>query len=133
MNSAKQPRTPAEAQIEALRQLKQAQARRKLARGERLPPAPPAAPAQGPVFELSEQPPRPARKAGPSLPLSAETWRRLRERQAQHREFRRRRDMGEWAARLLLALPPGTAALPEAARQELFARMAEWAKSRGLG
>jgi hypothetical protein len=133
-------RTPAELQIEALRQLKQSQARRpvpvKAAKPDGGAASIPVVPRQSPSkpgFELHEQaPPTPIKRLGPSLPLSPESWRRLRERQREHREFKRRRDMGDWAARLLLALPPGTAGLPEEARAELLSRMRTWAEARGL-
>jgi hypothetical protein len=133
-------RTPAELQIEALRQLKQSQARRPAAAKAPKPAAPvPSSSAPGMPnsrkagFELSEQAtPTPIKSLGPTLPLSPEIWRRLRERQREHREFKRRRDMGDWAAELLLALPPGSAALNQEARAELLARMREWAEARGL-
>jgi hypothetical protein len=135
----REARTPAELQIEALRQLKQGQARRPPP--AKPPQAPVAAagasavpsPAARPAFELSEQPaPATLKRRGPELPLSPALWRRLRERQREHREFKRRRDMGDWAAELLLALPPGCAALAPEARTELFNRMREWAEARGL-
>lgn len=129
-------KTAAELQLEALRQLKQSQARRKP-----LPPptpkptslpAPPSAPAAPTPFELSDGAPVRQKRKGPALDLSAAQWKRLRERQRQHKEFRRRKDMGDWAAELLLALPPGVAALSAAAKQELFRKMREWAEARGL-
>ena len=136
--------TAAEQQIEALRQLKQGQGKRKAAP---LPAAPkavaPPLPASqqaarpvgaplAPAFELSEgQAPR-ARREGPALPLSVETWKRLRHRQRETKEFKGRREMAEWAAELLLALPPQTHKLSPAARADLFQRMQEWAKARGL-
>jgi hypothetical protein len=135
----KEQRTAAEQQIEALRLLKQTQAKR---RPVAAPGARAAAPAEKPAaapatasapFELSENVGASApRKTGPSLPVSAATWRRLRERQRQHHEFRRRRDMGDWAAELLLALPPGVAGMGEAARADLFDQLQKWAKARGL-
>jgi hypothetical protein len=131
------PRTAAEQQIELLRQMKEAKSKRK-------PAPPPAAgsertrtasadPAPVPAFELGEAP-RPARaKAkGPALTLSKETWRLLRERQAATHEFRSRRAMGDWAAALLLALPPGAHRLSDESKAELLRRLAEWAEARGL-
>ena len=64
--------------------------------------------------------------------MGKDTWRRLRQRQADTKEFRSRRDMGDWAAALLLALPPGAHALGKEARAELLRRLAEWAEARGL-
>lgn len=131
------PRTAAEQQIELLRQMKEAKSRRKPASPAPAPSRPEGpAPARGggaPVFELDEGP-RPARpKAkGPALPVGKETWRRLRERQAATREFRNRRAMGDWAAALLLALPPGAHNLGEDAKAELLKRLADWAEARGL-
>ena len=142
-------RTAAEEQIEALKQLKDAKARRKPAP---LPPTPrPVAPPQAPHlvaatpiheqappsgasgFELSEsERPAPKAKLGPQLPVSAETWRRLRERQRETREFKKRREMGEWAAALLLALPPQASKLGPEAQAELFKRMNDWCRARGL-
>ncbi|HXC63598.1 MAG TPA: hypothetical protein VNZ67_04530 [bacterium] len=135
-------RTAAEQQIELLKQMKDAKAKRKP-----LPPpvaGPPAAerPSQGPLplgaqpsapFELAEGARAPRAKAkGPALPLGKETWRLLRERQASTHEFRSRREMGDWAAALLLALPPGAHRLGEPARAELLTRLREWAEARGL-
>jgi hypothetical protein len=126
-------RTAAEQQIELLRQMKEAKAKRK--------PAPPPQPPSGqperagtpPAFELGEAPrPERTKPKGPSLPVSKETWRLLRARQAATREFRNRRAMGDWAAALLLALPPGAHGLGDAAKAELLQRLAEWAEARGL-
>lgn len=142
-------RTAAEEQIEALKQLKEAKARRKPAP---LPAAPrpvaplvpshlaaatplsETAPPSGPLgFELLEDQKPPLKpKAAHSLPVGKETWRLLRERQRFSREFKRRKDMGEWAAALLLALPPQASTLGPDARAELFKRMQEWCKARGL-
>jgi hypothetical protein len=134
----KDARTPAELQMEALRQLKQTQSRRPAVAPPKARPAESAprtdataAPPNG--FELSERgATAPAKKAGPALPLSPELWRRLRERQREHHEFRRRREMGDWAAELLLALPPEAHKLSTAAKQELWRKMREWAEARGL-
>jgi hypothetical protein len=126
-------KTPAEMQLEALRQLKQTQARRKPTPAPApKAPTPAAPPATGVSFELSEQGAAPPKKKGPALALSASQWKRLRERQREHKEFRRRKDMGDWAAELLLALPPGVAALSPAAKEELFRKMRDWAEARGL-
>lgn len=130
----KEARTAAELQIEALRQLKQTQPRRKALPAPAAKPAAPTTP-QAPWvsgFELSESTaPRPRKRSGPQLPLSASQWVRLRERQREHHEFRLRRDMGDWAAELLLALPPGVHALSAEAKAELFKRMHDWAAARG--
>jgi hypothetical protein len=40
--------------------------------------------------------------------------------------------MGDWAAELLLALPPEAHKLSAAAKQELWRKMREWAEARGL-
>lgn len=143
-------RTSAELQIEALKQLKEAKSRRKPAP---LPPVPrPVAPlvpakleAAKPLsemapplgqahFELSEgeRPQAVKAKSAPHLPVSVDTWRRLRLRQRETREFKKRKDMGEWAAALLLALPPQASKLGPEARLELFKRMDEWCRARGL-
>lgn len=126
-------KTPAEQQLEALRQLKQTQARRKPTPAPAPKAATPASVAPGVEnFELTERPATPAKKRGPALTLSPQQWKRLRERQREHKEFRRRKDMGDWAAELLLALPAGVAGLSQAAKQELFRKMREWAEARGL-
>lgn len=131
--SAKAPRTQAEQQIEALRQLKQTQSRRKPAPPPSVPKAPPAVPMPDAAsFELSEQPVKAPKKSGPSLPLSLAQWRRLRERQRESGEFRRRRDMGDWAAELLLALPAGASKLSPAGKEELLRKLREWGEARGL-
>ncbi|HTB33860.1 MAG TPA: hypothetical protein VK842_03290 [bacterium] len=123
-------RTAAEQQIEMLRQMKESKSKRK----PTPPPAPaPAAQPARPAFELNEaQRPARVKTKGPSLPLSKETWRLLRQRQSDTHEFRSRRAMGDWAAALLLALPPGAHGLGEEAKAELLRRLAEWADARGL-
>jgi len=143
-------KTAAEEQIELLRRMKEARLKRKAAPVPAAPkavaPLPP--PALSPVaplaqgappageaaaFELAEGPaPKPRAKAAHGLPVGRETWRRLRERQRATHEFKRRRDMGEWAAELVLALPPHAHALNDDARAELFRRMREWCLARGL-
>lgn len=129
----KDPRTAAELQIEALRQLKQTQPRRKALPAPAAKPAAAPKAAVGPTagFELSESAAPRSKRRGPQLPLSSGQWARLRERQREHHEFRLRRDMGDWAAELLLALPPGVHALSAEAKAELFKRMQEWAAARG--
>jgi hypothetical protein len=87
--------------------------------------------AEGGDAPLPPKPPRKA-KASPALPVGPETRRLLLERQRTTREFKRRQDMGEWAAELLLALPPHSHTLSPQARAELFRRMREWCASRGL-
>jgi hypothetical protein len=142
-------RTAAELQIEALKQLKEAKARRKPAP---LPPVPRAVPPlQAPklspavpvnetappsghaAFELSEgERATPKAKTGPALPLSKDSWRRLRERQRETREFRSRKAMGDWAAELVLAMPPQASKLGPEGKAELFKRIEEWCRARGL-
>jgi hypothetical protein len=131
------PRTAAEQQIELLRRLKAQQAKRRPApipvptKIETELAAPPTRPESG--FEIHEKGSvTTARKLGPSLPLSRPQWQRLRERQRVHREFRNRREMGDWAAELLLALPPGVFGLGDAARRDLLEAMRGWARSRGF-
>lgn len=129
--STRSARTQAELQIEALRQLRQTQARSKPSPAPKaIAPKTEAAPAAS-SFELSERA-APAKRKGPSLPLSVELWRRLKERQREHHEFKRRREMGDWAAELLLAMPPQAHKLPAAAREELLQKIREWAELRGL-
>ena len=137
------PRTAAEQQIELLRQLKESKAKRKAVAPAPLRAASVSteaalpepliegeAPRSG-AFELIEAPRKP-KAAGPSLPLSRDTWKRLRERQAQAKEFPNRKAMGDWAAELLLALPPQASRLDREAKAELFKRLREWAEARGL-
>lgn len=148
-------RTPAEEQIEALKKMRAEKSVRKqpsapaprpkptdipeqpaaaalplrprpLARAE-LPPSP------DPRFELAESgPAKPSKPEDKALPVSRETWRRLKARQARTKEFKRRRDMGEWAAELLLAMPPRAHLLSPEGKADLFARLQEWGKVRGL-
>jgi phage host-nuclease inhibitor protein Gam len=66
------------------------------------------------------------------LPVSKETWKRLRARQRESREFKTRKAMGEWAAELLMALPPQASKLNADAKAELFKRIDEWCRARGL-
>jgi hypothetical protein len=106
--------TPAELQMEELRRLRAGLAKAKAPR-----------------------PPRPRAQAGKenggaALPLSADLYRELLARQKAEKAFRSRRDMGNWAAELLLALPLATHRLSPEAKAELFQRMQAWAKARGL-
>ncbi len=82
-------------------------------------------------FELSE-PLAKKQKLGPSLPLSPEIYSQIVKRQRAERSFKRRKDMGDWAAELMLALPFEAHRLSPEARQELFSRMQAWARARGL-
>jgi hypothetical protein len=79
-----------------------------------------------------EAPKARVKAAGPSLPVSRQNWQRLRARQAEAKEFANRRAMGDWAAELLLALPPQASHLDREAKEELFKRLREWAAARGL-
>jgi hypothetical protein len=136
------PRTAAEQQIELLRQLRAAKPKARQAAPaaahpsgapDRLGPAAEGPAPTGGAFEIVDGPPQPRPKqAGPSLPVSREQWKRLRERQSASKEFRTRKAMGDWAAELLLALPPQCSRLEADARGELFKRMREWAEARGL-
>lgn len=136
-------RTPAEEQMEELRRLRETVTKRKpVAPRSALAPSSPAkaalatvpgstsAGAQG--FELSEAQPKKKKKDGPSLVLSAELYRSLLERQRAQRSFKRRKDLGNWAAELVLALPLDAHKLSPEAKAELFKRMQEWAAARGL-
>lgn len=128
----KEARTPAELQMDALRQLKQTQSRRKPAPAPKAATAPESPAKVSTVFELTEKQPVAAKRKAPALTLSPALWRRLRERQREHQEFKRRREMGDWAAELLLALPPHSHKLNAAAKEELWRKMREWAGARGL-
>jgi hypothetical protein len=151
-------RTAAEEQIEMLRKMKEDRASTKAPP----PSAPAAAPFSAPAasvraavparvpgtasrgsfapppegnaaFELAESgPAKPKRKSGHGLPVGRETWRRILERQRLTREFKGRKEMGEWAAQLLLNLPARAHTLDPQAREELFRRMREWCEARGL-
>jgi hypothetical protein len=135
------PRTPAEQQMEELRRLRETLSKRrptaptkpKAAVADSRPPAP-KAPSGGAAalggLEISEV--AKAKKTGPSLALSPALYRQLLERQRLGRAFKRRRDMGDWAAELLLALPFEAHKLSPEAKAELFKRMQEWARARGL-
>lgn len=136
------PKTMAEQQIELLRQLKEAKTHKRpalVAQPVAVSPMPDSLPMAGPggglhagAFELVEAPRARTKAPGPSLPLSRETWKRLKERQARGREFPTRKAMGEWACALLLALPEGASRMDVEARMELFKRLREWAEARGL-
>jgi hypothetical protein len=107
------PKTTAEQQIELLKRMKESHLR------------PDAAKAAGAKAIPRVKPAR-------SLPVGRELWKRLQDRQASTREFRSKKEMGEWAARLLLALPARAHALDAAAREDLFRSMREWCATRGL-
>ena len=135
-------RTPAEEQMEELRRLRETVGKRKPVSPAPQRSASPgtahsdrplnAAPSAGPQsFELSEAQPK-KKKEGPSLALSKELYRQLLERQRAQRSFKRRKDLGDWAAELVLALPLDAHKLSADAKGELFKRMQEWAAARGL-
>ncbi|HTA17189.1 MAG TPA: hypothetical protein VK786_05545 [bacterium] len=107
------PKTTAEQQIETLKRMKETHLR------------PDAAKAAGAKTVARVKPVR-------SLPVGREIWKRLQDRQASTREFRGKKEMGEWAARLLLALPARAHTLDAEAREDLFRRMREWCALRGL-
>ncbi|HTB22088.1 MAG TPA: hypothetical protein VK914_05240 [bacterium] len=113
-------KTAAQQQIELLKRMKA---------GRLEPSAPVAAPAPRAKAKKTASP-RVERVA--SLPLSRETWRLLLRRQAATREFRGKKDMGEWAARLVLALPAGAHSLDADAIEELFACMRAFCAEKGL-
>lgn len=140
------PKTPAELQLEALRKMKEeaalaprrARPRPEAASDDVAPSIPrQAVPSKAPAFEIVEAAPRspkPRAKRGANhtLLVSEEMWQRLRERERMNKEFKGKAELGDWAAELLLALPKNSHRLNEEARQELFARMAAWARARGL-
>jgi hypothetical protein len=131
------PRTPAEQQMEELRQLRETLSKRKPTAAPRSPnpgaakPAATQASVSGGSFELSE-PVAKKKKEGPSLPLSPALYRQLLQRQREGHAFRRRKDLGDWAAALALALPFEAHKLSDDAKAELFQRMQDWARARGL-
>jgi hypothetical protein len=105
-------KTAAQQQIEMLKRMKEG-------RLETPPSDGSAAPAAGkPAPRLS--------RSARHLPVGRETWTRLLELQASSKEFRSKKDMGEWAAALLLALPARAHSLDSEAREELFRNMREW-------
>lgn len=135
-------RTPAEEQMEELRRLRETVTKRKpVAPAKASAAVTPATRALPPVhgstgsgalsFELAEAQPK-KKKEGPSLALSADLYRRVMERQRAQRSFKRRKDLGDWAAELVLALPFDAHKLSPEAKAELFKRMQEWAAARGL-
>jgi hypothetical protein len=67
-----------------------------------------------------------------SLPLGRESWDLLVRRQASTREFHGKKDLGDWAARLVLALPAGARNLDEKTIEELFAHMRAFCAEKGL-
>jgi len=107
------PKTTAEQQIEMLKRMKESHLR------------PAGAKEAGSKAVPRVKPMR-------SLPVGREIWKRLQDRQTSTREFRSKKEMGEWAARLLLALPARAHGLDPEARDDLFRSMREWCASRGL-
>lgn len=132
-------RTPAEEQMEELRRLREGLSKRKPAAAARTPaplaPRPAGnsltAPSSANGYELVE-PAKKKKKGDPSLAVSKALYRQLIERQRSQRSFKRRRDLGDWAAELVLALPFDAHKLSKEAKAELFIRMQEWAQARGL-
>ena len=139
-------KTAAELQIEALRKMRDAKAKHKPAPIPRAAkvvaaqskPASPSlsalskASSSKPGFELIEPPKASKTIEVATIQVSAEIWKRLRERQASSKEFKNKQDMGDWAAELLLALPVRSHELSRSAKAELFQRMQEWCAARGL-
>jgi hypothetical protein len=133
-------RTPAEEQMEELRRLREGLAKRKpvtaarttsSAQPRQTSSSQPAPATSMGAYELVE-PVVKRKKEDPSLAVSRELYRKLMERQRAGRSFKRRKDLGNWAAELALALPFEAHKLSPDAKAELFARMQEWARARGL-
>jgi hypothetical protein len=129
-------RTQAEQQMEELRRLRETAGKRKPAAAPKPLRAVQGgtsemAAVSGGSFELSEAVAK-KKKDGPSLAVSKELYRQLLQRQRESRSFKRRRDMGDWGAALILALPFDAHRLSSEAKAELFQRMQEWAQARGL-
>lgn len=118
-------KTPAEEQIELLKRMKEGRAKAPESALAKVPAPAPAAPAPRPAA-----PKRPAAAKPHALNVDAKTWGRLEERRKA--EFKDTRRLAAWAARLVLALPVGVAALPEEAQEELFREMRRWAEGKGL-
>jgi hypothetical protein len=135
-------KTPAELQMEELKRLKASAGKR---------PVPPPRRVESPVstgpaalrpkstgilpgaagaggYELSEKKGKPE----PALPVSRELYRRLLAKQKESKAFKRKRDMGDWAAELLLGLPFEMHRLSPEAKADFFSKMKEWAATRGL-
>lgn len=116
-------KTAAQQQIELLKRMKA---------GRLAPDQPgPSAPAKDAVSAKKKPAPKRAERAH-SLPLGRESWDLLIRRQAATREFRGKKDLGEWAARLVLALPAGAHSLDAKTTEELFACMRAFCAEKGL-
>jgi hypothetical protein len=118
-------RTPAEQQMEELRRMRETLAKRR-------PTEPGKAKPAGGLDPSGTREASKSKKPGPSLALGKALYRQLLERQRKDKAFKRRRDMGDWAAQLLLALPSEAHKLSPEAKADLFKRMQEWAQARGL-
>jgi hypothetical protein len=117
------PKTAAQQQIEMLKQMK---------RGRLKGPQPGVDEALEGASDFPRAAPAPAPKlkSGHSLPVGDATWKKLLERQRSGREFRGKKDMGDWAAQLLLAFPPKAHGADAQGREELLQSLRAWAAAR---
>lgn len=117
------PKTAAQQQIEMLQRMKQGRLRGGLpGAAEGLEGAP-----EGPQAATA---PAPKPKSGHSLPVGDAAWAKLLERQRGGREFRSKKDMGDWAAQLLLAFPPKAHRADAQGREALLRGLRAWASAR---
>jgi hypothetical protein len=119
--------TPAERQIELLKRLKAAPPSADAEGVQAEPEDAGAAPTEAPEETRGAPPSGPLPRA---LPVSEVAWRRLVARQRASREFGKLAELGEWAAELVLALPPGASRMSKAEKSELFRRMAQWCEGK---
>ena len=75
----------------------------------------------------------PTRKKGQRrIPMSESAWLRLREEGFQGGKLKLNKALGDWAVELLLGVPMAAQSLSSEAKRELFAKIHDWALSRGL-
>ncbi len=136
------PKTTAELQLDALRQMKEDARKAPPRTRPRIEDKKPSSglfigsgiPSKEPAFEIEEAKPKQQKVKGKvhAIPISPEMAQLLKRREKTYKEFSNRIEMGDWAAELLLALPINSHRLGKSARADLFSRMSAWAKARGL-
>lgn len=120
------PKTPAEQQLEHLKKLKAQQGSRPARPPRAVASAAAAAEPGGLKIKVLRK------KAQRRIPLSEPGWRQLKEQGIETGLLKLNQGLGDWAVELLLNLPAGLQNLAPEAKQELFAKIKDWAASRGM-
>ena len=66
------------------------------------------------------------------IQMDARLWKQLNARIRESREFKRRQDLWDWAATLVMAFPPGAHQLSDESLEDLFRKIRHWLAARGI-